>query len=226
MDETENETAQETPQAEEKTDPTSSDEALRNLDIGDKKEDEEESTEQEEPKAEESVEEPVKEEPQAEAKKPDPEFDIRLPDNSPLTVDDRDQLVAFAKEHKMNKDQAQAILDRESNAVNEFAVAQKEMVVEKAELWKQEVIADKELGGEKFNENISLAQTVIKTYGTENLKGLLDVSGLGNHPEVVRLFSRIGRTMSQDQLVNATVGPSVPKSVSEMFYGDTQGKTQ
>ena len=87
-----------------------------------------------------------------------------------------------------------------------------EDLVEKAKGWLTESENDSEFGGEHFRENLGIAKQAYKQYASPKLQKILNVSGLGSHPEVVRLFYRIGRTMQQDHGVQGgTSAPAAPR---------------
>lgn len=85
------------------------------------------------------------------------------------------------------------------------------------EKWADEVAKDKELGKP---ENQALAVKVVDNFGTPVLKQMLERSGLGNHPELVRFVLKIGRAMSEDTIVNSrTTAPSGPRDAASILYG-------
>ena len=73
--------------------------------------------------------------------------------------------------------------------------------------WAEQSKADPEFGGANFNQNMGQIATAYKQFATPELKHLLDASGLGNHPEVMRLFYRVGKALSQDTGVRAQGAP-------------------
>ena len=85
-------------------------------------------------------------------------------------------------------------------------------LVEKAKGWFAESEKDSEFGGERFKENLGIAKQAYKQYASPKLQKILNASGLGSHPEVVRLFYRIGLTMQQDHGVQGgTSAPAAPR---------------
>ncbi len=71
--------------------------------------------------------------------------------------------------------------------------------------------------------NVELAKRVVDRFGTDPLKKSLSESGLGNHPELVRLLVRIGKSMSEDQLVIAGHKPSeTKKSAADILFGPAE----
>lgn len=52
----------------------------------------------------------------------------------------------------------------------------------------------------KDARHVELAKRVIYRWGDEELREVLDATGLGNHPAVIRIFGRIGEEMNKDEL--------------------------
>ena len=72
--------------------------------------------------------------------------------------------------------------------------------------WTADAKADKEFGGEALAENLSVAKKALDQFGTPELRTLLNDSGLGNHPEIIRAFYRAGKAISEDRFVPAGAG--------------------
>lgn len=153
-------------------------------------------------------------------------YELKIPEGSQIGKDAVDGIVAFAKENKLSADAAQKILDRESEAVSSFAKYQQEQYKAKQEAWVNEIKNDKELGGseEAFVQNMEYAKRVVDRFGTDAFKKTLNETGLGNHPELVRIFNKIGRSMAEDRLVTAGTKNSAGKSMEDIFYGSKQGE--
>lgn len=151
-----------------------------------------------------------------------PTYALVLPEGSPLGQEDIDRVTKIAKEKGFSPDDAQALLEVENEAVTSFDTKRKAEAAEVSKTWKAETEKDKEIGGEKYRENVELAHRVIARYGTEAFKKILDDTGTGNHAEVVRIFARIGKAMSDDQLIIGTGGASPKqKSTADMLYPTT-----
>ena len=85
------------------------------------------------------------------------------------------------------------------------------------EQWAADVKADKEIGGDKLISNLSAAQRALDQFGTPELKEYLNTTGLGNHPDLVKTFVKIGKAMSEDGMV--TGGNEGQRSAAEVLYG-------
>lgn len=149
-------------------------------------------------------------------------YDLKLPEGSQLESDYVAQISAYAKERGMSNEQAQEILNRESGLVSSFASKQMEKFNQTVDEWAKATESDKEIGGPNVKQNIEMANRVIKRFATpEFSKGLVE-TGFGNHPEFVRIFTRIGKAMSEDQLVVRGSEPAPTKSVAETLYGSNK----
>ena len=84
------------------------------------------------------------------------------------------------------------------------------------EQWAADVKADKEIGGDKLVSSLSVAQRALDQFGTPELKEYLNSTGLGNHPELVKAFVKIGKSMSEDGMV--TGSKTTTQSVAQRMY--------
>lgn len=85
----------------------------------------------------------------------------------------------------------------------------------KSQEWASLTAKDPEIGGANFEANKGIAKQAYAQYTTPELRAILTGSGLGNHPEVVRLFYRIGKSMQQD--TGVTGGASAPAGTRRRY---------
>lgn len=108
--------------------------------------------------------------------------------------------------------------------VDHFAKVQAEQTerwVGQVKQWGEDSKADKEIGGANFAANAGIAMQAVETFGTPELKQVLNDYGLGNHPEVVRAFYRVGKAMGEGSLEKPANRPEggTERSAEEVFYG-------
>lgn len=151
---------------------------------------------------------------------PDAYADFELPDDYSLS----DEFAEYAKGQNWTQEQAQGALERdianEQATVEGFEAQQAEEMKAVKQGWLDEVMADKELGGDNHKEVMAGAKQVLDQFGSEGLVDLLKQSGLGNHPEIIRLFHNIKSAVSEDTFVN---GPASPP---EQFKTGVEGRIQ
>lgn len=150
--------------------------------------------------AEEQTAEPAVEE----AKEPEgaPEtYEFTLPENitvSPIL----DKFKEHAKELNLPQDKAQGLVDLylegEKMRMEQWDGIQKE--------WVSSAKNDKEYGGAKYDENIAAVGLMLAKHGTPELNKMLDDYGVGNHPEMIRLLTRLAKATAEDKHVSANAG--------------------
>jgi len=144
-------------------------------------------------------------------------YELKLPDKSPVEPSRIAEIEAEAKAQGLTQEQAQGLVDREHKVVTNLLDAHNKRV----ESWLQEATSDKEIGGLEINRNIELAKRVVDTFGTPLLKQQLEATGFGSHPELLRLFVRIGKASGEDRLVAGSKGIAPkPKSAADLLFGD------
>jgi len=110
------------------------------------------------------------------------------------------EFTAIAKELKLDQAAAQKLADIGAKMAQRQADAHAQLV----ETWTEQVKTDKEIGGDKLAENLGVARKAIDTFGSPELKALLNSTGLGNHPEVVKLAFKVGKAISEDGFVSGS----------------------
>ena len=97
-----------------------------------------------------------------------------------------------------------------------------QMGAQQRQAWIEEVKADKEFGGNQLNANRAQVRKALDKFGTPELSTFLDASGLGDHPEVLRLLYRVGKRLGEDIFVSGapagTAGTTSPKRRADIMY--------
>lgn len=164
-----------------------------------------------------------KDEPSKEKKVPE-SYALKLPEGSKLDASHVEKIATFAKERGLSQEDAQAMLDRDSQLRADFETQGVAQLDEAAQKWAEDSKSDKEIGGEEFQKNAELAKRVIERFATPEFKAQINKTGFGNHPELVRIFVRIGKAMSDDQFVQPGSQTQETTDVAKKFYGDSTKK--
>lgn len=122
-----------------------------------------------------------------------------------------------AKELNLSQDNAQKVLDKMSPVL---AARQAEAITALRSEWVTSAKADPEFGGAKLTENMAVAKQALDTFGSPELNKLLNESGLGNHPEIIRAFYRAGKAIAEDTFVAGRRSDSgdVMKNAAQILY--------
>ncbi|MFT4300552.1 MAG: hypothetical protein QM579_02240 [Desulfovibrio sp.] len=86
--------------------------------------------------------------------------------------------------------------------------------------WREEVAQDPQLGGTHMAANVARAQLALDRFDQgRHIGRLLEESGYGNHPEVLRFFNRVADALMEDSLVRGEPGSSMPPLEERMYAG-------
>lgn len=122
-----------------------------------------------------------------------------------------------ARDLNLTNEQAQKLVDAYPKILAGVQQRQAEAWQAQTEQWAADVKADKEIGGDKLTSNLSAAQRALDQFGTPELKEYLNTTGLGNHPDLVKTFVKIGKAMSEDGMVDGS--NQGQRSAAEVLYG-------
>lgn len=173
------------------------------------------------PPAAEPVKAEVKTEPDAAKPAGAPEkYDFKAPEGQLYDEQVLSTYSAVAKELNLSQDAAQTMLDKVAPTIASRQVAQIEAMQTQ---WVDSAKADKEYGGEKLTENLGIAKKALDQFGTPELSKLLNESGMGNNPEVIRFFYRAGKAISEDKIVTGGA-PTTGDTHAKSFYPNSDMK--
>lgn len=105
-----------------------------------------------------------------------------------------DNFKGLAGEHGLSCEGAQKMMDLHMQAVE----AQQAIYQQTINDWVHSVADDPEIGGAHQAQALGLAKQALDTFGTPALMDALNQSGLGNHPELIRAFYRMGKAIAED----------------------------
>lgn len=132
-------------------------------------------------------------------KVPESYSDFNFPEGMEIDSDDMEAFKQVAGDLELSQENAQKFTDYQVGIEQERKEQQKSDWVDTVDGWDKASQEDSEFGGEMFMENMSIASNAFKQFGNSALKDALVASGMGNHPEFIRLMIGVGKGMSEDQ---------------------------
>ena len=112
--------------------------------------------------------------------------------------------------------QADAVKDGHKNAA--------QSLIDQVDGWEKSVKEDKEFGGANFEGTISEVADFLRVFGDPDLTTILDQSGLGSHPSIVKALAKAGRMAKEsDILAGGTGSESKVSFANSMFPGNKKG---
>lgn len=150
-------------------------------------------------------------------------YEFTAPEGATYEKEFIDAYSEAAKELDLTQEGAQKLLDKVAPVVRKQQVEQIEAVRNQ---WTESSKADKEFGGDKLDENLAVAKKALDQFGTPELTQFMKETGLGNHPELIRLFYRVGKNLNEDTFVGGKrgEGKTGPKTFNDMattLYGNS-----
>ena len=165
----------------------------------------------EEAPAETKTEEAKPEEKPAEPKADEPEMKAEdyvldtLPEG--MTRDDP-MLTKFlegAARGRMDGESVKAIVAEMAPMIREQMDAPARLWVEMNAAWKNEIMSDAEIGGEKFaTHTLPTIQSALEQFGDPKIFEALHVTGAGNHPAIVRTLYKLASQVTEAKTVPVT----------------------
>jgi len=153
-------------------------------------------------------------------------YELKAPEGFELEPDTTAGFEAVARELKLTNDQANKLVPLGAQLANRIAEKQAEAHTAQVGQWLEASKADKEFGGDKFDASVQVALKARDKFATEELKTLMDQTGLGNHPEIVRLFHRIGTVIADDTFVQAPSGGGTTKAAAAVLFDHPSSNTK
>ena len=142
-------------------------------------------------------------------------YDFKVPEGKDFSPEVLGAFSEVAKELNLSQADAQKVLDKIAPA---FEQHRTNVMQEARGIWRDTARTDKEIGGDKLNENLATANKALREYGTPELRGVLDQSGLIDHPEIMRLLLRVGKTVKEDGTVISGGSVQTPSTLAKQIF--------
>lgn len=144
--------------------------------------------------------------------------DFTLPGDMELDKTKLEEFVPVAKELGLSQEKAQKLVSVYANWMDAQAKTNQETWNTTQESWRAAVKSDKELGGPAYEDSLTNARHAVKELGTPALIEALDMTGMGNHVEVVRILSKIGKMMKEDGMFSGKSNDTTPKDPAKILF--------
>lgn len=139
-----------------------------------------------------------------------------LPEGFELDTAVADEFKSFAVENKLTLDQVKTLQGLQAKLYEKQTEAHAQTVAK----WGADLKSDKEIGGKAYDENVGYATAAVQEFFSPEALRMLDVTGLGNHPDIVKGFVRMGKAMGEGRSHKGT-GSQSRTSIVDAMYGDS-----
>lgn len=149
--------------------------------------------------------------------------DLTLPEG--VALDDKlsGKFLEVVNDQKLTpKDRAQALVNLQLEAATAASERNSTLWKETQDGWKEEAKALPEIGGAKLPETLADIRKLLDTYGSAELDGVLDLTGAGNNPHVIKFLHKLAKAHKEGGPLIG--GPTNgPKDAAAILYPN-QGK--
>ena len=135
-----------------------------------------------------------------------------------LAAEDQAAVEALARELNLPQSAAQKLAEARAAERSTSQAATQQALADARAGWAAAAQADAEIGGEKFAENLATAKKALSTFDPQGkLAPLLEQSGFGDHPDVIRFLHGVGKALTGDRFVPASGSSSAPTFAQRVF---------
>lgn len=141
---------------------------------------------------------------------------IKLPENAALDDHTFSAFKTLAKELNLSPEAAQKLVDFEADFGGKERQKNDDERQQILQGWADKT---KEMFGTRSEQEIACALQAVDAFGGPDLRELFELTGLGNHPVIVKTFNEIGKQISEDVSVNGKPAGGRDKTFAEALYG-------
>ena len=155
------------------------------------------------------------------------EVEFDLPEGMELNAEALTDLGALAGELNLSVEEASKFTPIGVKLIEHAFTKQQEAYAVTRSEWRDTVLADKEIGGvdDKAQQaKLAIADKGLSAIGSPELRTLLNETGLGDNPEVIRAFYKAGLAASEDVVENGGSGDTAKGGLDAMYPTMTDKK--
>ena len=143
-------------------------------------------------------------------------YQLQVPEGLTLDPAVLGEFTTVAKDMKLSNEQAQRLVDLQSKVTLKATEEARAEYLAMKSSWETET---KKLLGHEATQQLALAAKARDKFGAPGLTEILNQSGLGSHPEVVKFFVAVGKAISEDTFAEGKpVAGKVDKTPGEILY--------
>ena len=143
------------------------------------------------------------------------EFTLELGEGSIFSQEEMDKFNQEAKDLKLNKVQAEALLKSRQDLYSKGSQDYIADYNEKQKELRTQLKNDPEFGGEKFDESVKIMSLPVSQFGDADFNAMLKTE-VGNQPALARFLYKLGNAMKSDDFVGKGKTKEAPKQKSSL----------
>jgi hypothetical protein len=133
------------------------------------------------------------------------------------------EFLPIVQEMGATQEQAQALVDLQLKFSQDAMDAQNVQWAGIRQDWRDAAESDTEYGKGAYDASVLTARKAMREVGEPALLKALEDTGMGDHPEFIRFFYRVGKLIEEDSVTLGGSKMDIPKSQADRLYPN-QGK--
>ena len=135
---------------------------------------------------------------------PDVYDPFKLPEGMEVNPDLMKEATDIFKDLNLTQDQAQKLVEFDIKRTQDAVSKEGDAWTELTEGWKKESNTDKEFGGANLEANLAVAKKGRDAFGNKEFTSMLEITGVGNHPEMIRFLFKLGSKLGDDKILQGS----------------------
>ncbi len=152
---------------------------------------------------------------------PEKYADFTLPEGVTPNATVMDSFKGIAKELGLSQVAAQKLVDFQAQSVKAEVDARLNEFTKTVEAWGEE---SKKAFGSDFAKEFGNAAKAVERFGDASLRTMLQETGLGNHPALVKFCAKVGALLKEDAPVDGRRAGGEGKSTAELMFDKMPAK--
>ena len=152
-------------------------------------------------------------------------YEFAMPEGYVVDETAVETLTPILKELNCSQETAQKLVDLHFAQLKAMQEAQEKLKAETLTAWAKEIRNDKDIGGPNVLQNLLPGTRLLDRFGSNDLKSLLQQTGMDRHPAVVRFLVAVGREFAEDRWADGgRHGPGAvmtPDAVAKQIFDKT-----
>lgn len=168
-----------------------------------------------------TTEPPKTEEPKEE---PTPEFvpltadDIVIPEGMEVAEDLRDEFLGIVNNQELDpKERVNQMIGLYGKALTAASETNSKAWADLQSEWQSKVKADPEIGGAKFDATINKIGKLVEEFGSDELRGAMDMTGAGNNPAIIKFLATLADKLTEGSFTSGNPTNGDGSAASRMF---------
>lgn len=151
--------------------------------------------------------------------------DLKIPDGFSLDEKAAEGFLGVVNDEKLSSsERINKLIGLHVEAMKQASEKSSADVASMLEKWREETMADPEIGGDKLSGNLTNISKALDRFGSPEAKMAFNFTGAGNNPHIIKFIAKMAAALNEPKPgIPGSPGAGADKSIADLLY-PTQGK--